>query len=1399
MLNRCIDRPALLRISIVVGFVCSLLGVSSCQDKGTQSHTGPVEVEATFPYADDWKTPDSLTWSIGSDAQKSVEGQEITAVRITGKFTLPSPTRDSIYMGLWLGGMRFAVMPFTQEGSSTTLSAHTAIFDSIGKVLIRICSTKIDRNRDTLLARYARGLVNGTPVLAGFPGNCPVGIDTAQVVRLALLYALQKGGTIREAAKVWSLGLDSTKASELVVDMVKSGDVDSAVYARAFPRYPVRVKTGLILDSVSVGQSLKVGGRFEGDSGLIRFGYTVRKDGNDAKRYFRVQQGVKVLDGTQKSWDLRDDQELVLIDDSAALGSYQLVYWMVDKNGCSDTAREFFKVVPNVDRTAPVLLVDSPRPDSVLESKDSFLVVRIRATDNGTVDSVKIQEKRVSPVNGWYVDTVIVPASGLAWPIRLRAWDAHRNLADSTIRVTRRSESIDQMIRLVRRSPGASFDGELRGADSILHVEYIATSSVGIDDSAVHIEDTLATRMTDSVWTRDIRVADDGKSRKIEIRFKDRNGREKTDRFQVVRYKDTIGPVVTLVSPSKDTSVENGPQTILVRVEVSDPDSGVAVSIDGKVVSTVSGNSYVGQVALPSDGSTKTVEIVALDWAKNPTVVRFQAKWVPPLDTTPTSLRLIEPSIRKGNKMTADQDSFTVRWSVKSGKSIAVVALKIGAATASLDKDSAWTAKVPVPASGLENAIPCLVVDSRGDTVRDTIWVTRAKPLPKPTLVPAVDSTRDPLLVGGVYGTFSDKLVLRWKVVGECAECEFRVDGTRAELVNGGVERTIDLAFGPGSHSLQAMLGSVELANSEIKVRRYHSMSLRRIAPTGDTIALDDTTTTAQWKAQAAASVAIDGVKQILSASETYSTSLRSLAPRENVVRLQATDSLGYSDSVVLRLYKMPLVDLSMVPTKTGDLQWDSAQYAIASSTPGAVLVWSTDSSSWKPVPADGKVVVNTSGRVFAKATCPAYVTNSVSGTSVAIRHTNSAPRFSVKGLDSVKVLEDAGEVRQAWADSISKGGEWDSAQTLSFKLIPVGDADMLFQARPRIDSATGMLVCQPNKNAFGAASYSVVLKDNGGVENNGRDTSIARNIVISIASVNDAPGFIHGDSVFSDTSFGMMLGDSVAVTLPVIFGGGAGSWIENGSGLSISLMPLNDVAANGFRKASIASNAPIVTPSFTGSSVRLEFASNSLQIGDAIFALRVKDTGGVANRGVDSAILKIVIRLDDSFKDAAGNIYHMRKIGSKVWMRENIGSTCTGCARQGTSFLSVGLAAAACPSGWTLPSASDWSDLNTAAGGAVNLRVSNWQGWFVDSEGWYYDNYPATGKFQFNLAPTVWQDVLTFNYPTEMCNAKMWTSTSAQQFAQFGPELGFTTSTAAYSSPMWYGNLTGASVRCVK
>ncbi|HEY0510734.1 MAG TPA: IPTL-CTERM sorting domain-containing protein [Thermoanaerobaculia bacterium] len=210
----------------------------------------------------------------------------------------------------------------------------------------------------------------------------------------------------------------------------------------------------------------------------------------------------------------------------------------------------------------------------------------------------------------------------------------------------------------------------------------------------------------------------------------------------------------------------------------------------------------------------------------------------------------------------------------------------------------------------------------------------------------------------------------------------------------------------------------------------------------------------------------------------------------------------------------------------------------------------------------------------------------------------NDAPSYT-KGPDQT-VLENAGaQTVPNWATAISAGPPDESGQTLAFNV--TGNTNpSLFSVAPAI-SPTGTLTYTLATNASGAATVTVVLKDNGGTANGGVDTSAPQTVLFTVTGVNQAPSFTKG----ADQT---VLEDAGAQTVP--------NWAT-----AISPGPANESSqtvsfqVTGNTNAALFSAGPAVSSTGT-----LTYTPAANANGTATITLVAKDDGGTANGGVDTS-----------------------------------------------------------------------------------------------------------------------------------------------------------------------------------
>lgn len=205
---------------------------------------------------------------------------------------------------------------------------------------------------------------------------------------------------------------------------------------------------------------------------------------------------------------------------------------------------------------------------------------------------------------------------------------------------------------------------------------------------------------------------------------------------------------------------------------------------------------------------------------------------------------------------------------------------------------------------------------------------------------------------------------------------------------------------------------------------------------------------------------------------------------------------------------------------------------------------------------------------------------------------------------DNQTVNEDAGQIIvQEWATEISPGPDYESFQKLVFNVS--ADNETLFAEKPAIDPLTGNLTYTPAENAYGSASVTVMLQDNGGTDNGGTDTSAPCSFTVTVTSVNDRPGFTAGPDQAVNEDTGMVTVEKWASDIS------PGPGNESDQKLAFEVMTDKD---------SLFALVPEIDP-FTGN---LSYTPAENAYGTALVKVTLKDSGGTENSGFDTGYPRI-------------------------------------------------------------------------------------------------------------------------------------------------------------------------------
>jgi len=384
----------------VSALVLAFLG--ACQDAPTAAEKNPTQVTAEIKLGKEQNAPDKLTWRTTGAAQNaSLTG---SGTLFTATIALPAPlaTGDSIWIQLWTAGMRTADLKYIQVAGSALKYADVSRPDPVALALLERLLLSTQRNHDTLLAVYAKALVDGDTAFKGFPKNCPTGIDTAAVIKVALAYALGKGTKLADLSAKWLLAIDTATVHERVLALVAAGGAKAIDTLGMFPPPPIRLKVPVsVASSVQAGGSaVAVAGAFEWDKGLGLVAintYVIR--GADTLSTVSVN-GLPAIGTGDQSATLTGKAQ-IMAGSVAPVGICSLVVVVRDGNGNAARSSASFEILKGVvvPQTPTVRLLSPVEGKVVPFDTTSILVKWIASALNSKIDTVQIGDQMATQEN----------------------------------------------------------------------------------------------------------------------------------------------------------------------------------------------------------------------------------------------------------------------------------------------------------------------------------------------------------------------------------------------------------------------------------------------------------------------------------------------------------------------------------------------------------------------------------------------------------------------------------------------------------------------------------------------------------------------------------------------------------------------------------------------------------------------------------------------------------------------------------------------------------------------------------------------------------------------------------------------------------------------------------------
>jgi len=443
----------------------------------------------------------------------------------------------------------------------------------------------------------------------------------------------------------------------------------------------------------------------------------------------------------------------------------------------SDTSKVF---PPPTDKTPPLVSILEPTNGKVLSFDQPTTRVKVRATDASGVDSVWIDGRLASKSDSfWVIEDVEVSATGMPRGIEVHARDTKGNRSAAVVEVVRLPATVDAAppkVSILEPSSGRI----LPYSQPMLLVRIVAKDASGID--SVWIGGRPAAK-SDTTWVLEVEVPATGADHAISVLVRDGKAnladtsltvRRETKPADPTEPKDEQGPVVGLVSPVSDTTVEHVVERYDVIVSAMDPSGVDSVVIGGGAASKNSDGNWHRSVVLDTSGAATAVEIAAFDSLGNVSRQTVRVTRKPPSggpvpeDSTPPVALLLE-GLKKN--ITIDDPAATLKigWTVTDDRKLETVRIDRNVVTGSDGVYSLTLSNLPMG----ETKVVLEASDSAGNVTFDTVVVTRVLGASPVLTFSHPEGTHDSVLHVSISSSVPDAVV------------KYTVDGSNPSPTNG--------------------------------------------------------------------------------------------------------------------------------------------------------------------------------------------------------------------------------------------------------------------------------------------------------------------------------------------------------------------------------------------------------------------------------------------------------------------------------------------------------------------------------------------------------------------------------------------------------------------------------------
>lgn len=867
------------------------LVVSSCQTEPAKPvETGTYSVSIP-PINEEYRTPDLVTWRIGSDTGSAAVAGGGSSFQIQ----LQAKVEGDVWFDLWRSGVRIMQLKYVRKTETTLEYASEKREDSLAREIFRQILPSKDSS--AFAKKLAEQVVSKDSVNRSTEQAIAlmVGVNRDTLVAEALRIMAQSGQSIDKFLpqgrdSFLGLSIESIHVQVKVLVELKVIVTDTNAL---FPPPPVRVVSNLAMPEKlqAGGDAAGVTGKFEATGKIATLIAKVYQDTLDVSRHFEIPQ----VDLTSRPRELELNGKLsVTAKASAAAGTYRLEVVVMDADETPNSIKAVvgFQVLPAADTVGPIIQILSPTVGTVLENDVSTVAVKAQIEDPSGVDSVWISDKLAVGVDGiWSATSVEIPVTDIGFAVVVRATDGQGNISSKDVLVGRKAKLDPGAPSWTVLSPKAN---EVFAFDSSSVAVRWKVSDPRAEISKAWIGGGEASKDADGIWIRRVELPATGALTTVTLVAVNAKGDSVQGFVQVTRQADTKGPMIQIKSPVDGMVFGYDTPSVLVMIAATDPSGIDSVKVNGMPANPIS-TEYAYNLAMES-GKEIVIQVEAWDKLKNSSTdtIKISRKGAP--DTTAPRLKLLGPA--SGTELSIETKTATLRWLVTDLFGIPDTEVKIDGKIAQRSADT-FSLEVAAPAPGREESHRIDVKNIKGVSNFETMSLKRAKDVTAPKLL-RVDS-------GRTVPFENEKAVVSWKVTDNYKLGSVTIAGKIVTGVDGIYSQEVALATGDNRIAIVATDSANNSSSDTVTVHRTWKdtskpLVVRQSGTEPKNVPFTTTEFTASWKVtdNALSTVKINGTL-ITGTDGIYSLKVALTSPK-TTIKIEAMDVAGNSkvDSITI-------------------------------------------------------------------------------------------------------------------------------------------------------------------------------------------------------------------------------------------------------------------------------------------------------------------------------------------------------------------------------------------------------------------------------------------------------------------------------------------------------------------